>query len=115
MFTFTLDNSHINQEFKFVPKVSFNGGEKYGNPIDVKVKCGVGSTIIIVPEILDNTQGLTTYLIISPDDEYVISKNFMSSTPSCKIHEIGITHISNGAQIDYASTDGITLVGTNTV
>ena len=48
--------------------------------------------------------------MISPDNEYLLSENFMSSTPSCKINEIGITHITDGAQIDYASTDGVTLV-----
>ena len=67
----------------------FNGGHVFGSLTEVKVTCGAGSTIIATPEILANTEGITSYLMFSGTvNEYILATNFASSTEACPLETI---------------------------
>ena len=87
----------------------FNGGFKFGNSVDVKVTCGLGSNTIIPPDIKDNTEGMSTYLMFVPEHTYTI-ESFKASTLACPIETIDITAVTNGDESDYTSSDSSTLV-----
>jgi hypothetical protein len=80
----------------------FNGGHVFGSLTEVKVTCGAGSTIIATPEILANTEGITSYLMFSGTvNEYILATNFASSTEACPLETIEIEPIDGGSQADY--------------
>ena len=49
-----------------------NGGHVMGDAIKITTICGQASTIIKAPEILPNSVGFTSHLMVYPENEYVL-------------------------------------------
>ena len=64
-----------------------NGGYVFGNSIDIKVVCGEISTKIEGPKKLPLTSGTQSYLMVYPENEYVLEA-FVSTTLACSVTEL---------------------------
>lgn len=66
-YTFKIIKTHEKDDFSFIPRITFPGGELFGDISKVNITCGLNSTTIIIPEVHNYTKNMENYLMISPN------------------------------------------------